>query len=136
MIARREDGSVSLLAAAAMVVVAVLVMASADLARVLRARAEAQTAADAAALAAAQELALPSDAEPEEFAEDMAARNGASLLACACSRGSFDAEVQVQVPVGSMLILRGVESITTRARAVVEVPEAGSMPTPAAAAAG
>ena len=124
----REDGSVSILAAAAMVVIAVLAMASADLARVLRARSEAQTAADAAALAAAQELALPSESDPRQPAEDMAARNGATLLSCDCSSGSFEAEVEVRVPVGAMLILRGVDSVTARARAVVDVPEPGSSP--------
>jgi secretion/DNA translocation related TadE-like protein len=125
---RREGGSVSLLAAAAMVVIAVLAMASADLARVLRARSEAQTAADAAALAAAQELALPSESDPRQPAEDMAARNGATLVACDCSSGSFEAVVEVQVPVGAMMLLRGVDSIIARARAVVDVPGPGSSP--------
>jgi secretion/DNA translocation related TadE-like protein len=120
-----------------MVVIAVLAMASADLARVLRARSEAQTAADAAALAAAQELALPSESDPRQPAEDVAALNGATLLSCECSPGSFEAEVEVQVPVGAMLLLRGVDSITARARAVVDVPQPGSsLSAPAVAVAG
>ena len=127
-IGRREEGSVSLLAAAGMVILAVLVMASADLAKVLHSLSQAQTAADAAALAAAQEQALPSDAEPGQPAAEMASLNGATLVECTCPRGSFDAEVEVSVPVGPMLILRGIDSVQAKARAVVDLPEPETTP--------
>ena len=51
----------------------------ADVARVLVARAHARTAADAAALAVAQELALPSGMAPADVAADYAVRNDAIL---------------------------------------------------------
>ena len=54
-----ERGSVTIVASGVMVVMAVLALACADVARTLTAASVAQTAADAAALAAAQELALP-----------------------------------------------------------------------------
>src|SRR5207244_13569080 len=56
--AASERGSVSVLAAGIMVALVVLALGASDVARVLSAASRAQTAADAAALAAAQELAL------------------------------------------------------------------------------
>ena len=57
---RNERGSVSLVVAAIVVMALVFCLGVTDVARVLVARSHARTAADAAALAAAQELALPS----------------------------------------------------------------------------
>ncbi|MFL5735936.1 MAG: pilus assembly protein TadG-related protein [Actinomycetota bacterium] len=76
----RERGSVSIVAAVAIAVLASLTMGCADLARALVAVGRADTAADAAALAAAQELALPTGALPASVAADYAERNGATLV--------------------------------------------------------
>ena len=72
----------------------VLTLGAADLGTALIARERAHAAADAAALAAAQELAMPSGSLPQIQAADYASRNGASLLSCACEPGSQEALVQ------------------------------------------
>ena len=74
---RRERGSVSVVVAAIVLLALVLSVGVTDVARVLVARSHARTAADAAALAVAQELALPSGTDPADVAADYAARNGA-----------------------------------------------------------
>jgi Flp pilus assembly protein TadG len=99
-------------------------MAAADLARVLVVAQRARTAADSAALAAAQELALPSDADPADAARDYAARNGASLTSCTCDAGSFEADVSVLVPVGPLLLFGDGRWVAAEARAVVDGPVA------------
>jgi secretion/DNA translocation related TadE-like protein len=120
---RGEQGSVSIVAAGLMVVALVMAMGAADLARVLTAAARAQTAADAAALAAAQELALGSSGSgPADLAAEYADRNGAELTACSCEAGSTEATVGVRVEVGSLLLLPGSRVVTARARAVLQVP--------------
>ena len=112
----------ALVVAAAMLVALVLAVATADVARVLAAAAEAPTAADLAALAAARELAVPGDLEPSDVASAYADRNGAVLVACRCERGSFQAVVQVRVPVGPLLLFPDDRWVTGIARAVVELP--------------
>jgi secretion/DNA translocation related TadE-like protein len=94
----------------------------ADLGEVLLARSRARAAADMAALAAAQELALASGTEPAAFAADYAARNGAELTSCACAIGSLDASVTVAVEVADLLLLPGPISVSVQARAVVDLP--------------
>ena len=69
---RRDDGWVSVLAAGVLFVAGVLALISVDVMRTLQARAAAQTAADAAALAAAQEIALPSGLTPSDVAAEYA----------------------------------------------------------------
>ena len=82
-----------------------LTLACADLAHVLVARGDAQSAADAAALAAAQELALPSaGAAPCEVAAEYATRNAASLESCEPSPESAEVLVEVAVDVGPTLL--------------------------------
>jgi uncharacterized membrane protein len=122
--AREEGGSVSIVAAALISVGLVLAMGGTDLARVLTSAARAQTAADAAALAAAQELAVPSsrDLSPAEIAAAYAVRNDAALTACSCEAGGTEAVVAVQVPVGSLLFAPDDRVVTAHARAVVQVP--------------
>jgi secretion/DNA translocation related TadE-like protein len=118
-----ERGSVSIVAAGLMVVALILAMGAADLARVLTAASRAQTAADAAALAAAQELALGSPGSgPADLAAEYADRNGAGLTRCSCEAGTTEATVTVLVEVGSLLLLPGSRVVTAQARAVVEVP--------------
>ena len=74
---RDERGSVTVVAAAVTALVAVLTMGAADVGKALVARERAQAAADAAALAAAQELVMPTGRAPTELAAEYAARNGA-----------------------------------------------------------
>ena len=118
-----ERGSASVLAAGILVAVMVLALGAADLARVLVAAAKAQTAADAAALAAAQSLAIPSDVDAPQAADDLAARNGGRLRSCACEQGTFEARVEVEAPVGRLFLSPDDLVVTARARAVVELPE-------------
>ena len=122
--ARSEHGSVSIVAAALMSIALVIAMGAANLARVLTVAARAQTAADAAALAAAQELALPSepDREPAEIAATFAARDDATLTACSCEAGRTEATVTVTVRVGALMLAPDDRVATARARAVVQVP--------------
>jgi secretion/DNA translocation related TadE-like protein len=119
---RRERGSVSIVVAAVVLLALVLSIGVADVARVLVARSHARTAADAAALAAAQELALPSGADPAEVAAAYAERNDAILSDCICAAGTFDATVTVSIVVDGFLLVTGTRTVTARARAVVDMP--------------
>jgi secretion/DNA translocation related TadE-like protein len=116
-----EEGSVTVLAAAVIAVLLVCTMGVADVARVLVERTRAQTAADAASLAAAQDLALD-DGDPSADAAAFAAHNGAVLVACACASGSFEAIVTVSRSFDGLLLLPGTHRIDATARAVVDVP--------------
>jgi Flp pilus assembly protein TadG len=109
---------------ALMAVALVLAMGVADLARVLTGAGRAQTAADAAALAAAQELASASGAgvEPADLAAAYAERNGALLTACSCEAGGTEAVVTVTVQVGSLVLAPDDRVVTASARAVVDIP--------------
>jgi secretion/DNA translocation related TadE-like protein len=118
----RQRGSVSVLLAAGMLVVLVLTLGVADVGRVLVARSKARTAADAAALAAADELALPTGLDPATLAAEYALRNGATLTACACEVGTFEAVVAVTVHVDGLLLFAGARDVVARARAVVDLP--------------
>jgi hypothetical protein len=103
----------------------VLALGTADLARVLVAAATAQTAADAAALAVAQELALPGELDPGEVARDYAGRNDAVVLECECSIGTFEAVVTVRAAVGPLALFADDRNVQATARAVVDLPGAG-----------
>ena len=119
----RERGSVSVVATGVIAVIVVLALASSDVARVLATVSRAQTAADSAALAAAQELAVPSGGEtPEEAAARYASRNGAQMLSCSCSTSEREAVVEVRVAVGALLLFGSGRAVTARARAVVDQP--------------
>jgi len=119
---RGERGSISVVTAGVALLALVLASLTADLARVLVASSRAQTAADLAALAAAQELAMPTGLDPEVVAGEYAARNGGTLAACTCRAGDLEAVVTVRVATGPLLLLPGERSVTGRSRAVVEVP--------------
>src|SRR5438445_7391692 len=120
---RGERGSISIVAAAVMVTMVILAFACADVGRTLAAVSAAQTAADAAALAAAQELALPGGTTtPHDAAADYAARNGAELLSCACDPGTREATVEVRIAVGRLLLFGPHRAVTARARAEVDLP--------------
>jgi secretion/DNA translocation related TadE-like protein len=119
---RGERGSASVVLAAGILVVLVLTLGVGDLARVLTARSRARTAADAAALAAAQELAVPSGVDPAGYAAEYAWANGATLISCGCARGTWEAVVEVVVPVGDLRLVPGSPTVTVSARALVELP--------------
>jgi secretion/DNA translocation related TadE-like protein len=116
---RSERGSVTVVAAGLLVICALLAMASADVTRALLAGSRAQTAADAAALAAAQALVVPFGGDPQTAASDYAEANGGTLMSCTCSPGSTEAVVIVAVPAGPFLLLHDPGAVTRTARAVV-----------------
>ncbi|HET7235238.1 MAG TPA: Rv3654c family TadE-like protein [Actinomycetota bacterium] len=118
-----ERGSVSIIVAAMMAAIVVLALGAADVARVFAVASRAQSAADAAALAAAQELALPAgEGSPGDIAAAYAIRNGAALRTCACEPGTFDAQVEVDVAVGPLSLAPDDLRVTASARAVVDLP--------------
>jgi secretion/DNA translocation related TadE-like protein len=122
----RERGAVSVLAVAVVVVGIVLTMGAARLGGALVGRARAETAADAAALAAADALALGHGSnQAESDARATAARNDARLVSCACA--GTRAEVVVEVDVSGLGVLGGVARGRARAEVtpecVVRVPE-------------
>jgi secretion/DNA translocation related TadE-like protein len=119
---RQDRGSVSIVVAALIAALLVLALGAADLARVLTVAARAQTAADAAALAAAQELALPAEADPADVAREYAARNAADLVECTCSPETLEAVVTVRAAVGPLLLFGDDRAVEARARAVVDLP--------------
>ncbi len=114
-----ERGSVTVFTVVVMSFAGILALVAVDLMRALESKATAQTAADAAALAAAQEMARPSNASPEELARDYADTNGAVVVECRCPLGGTEAVVTVRVPV-SLLFLGGGQSVGATAKAVVE----------------
>jgi secretion/DNA translocation related TadE-like protein len=117
----REDGSVSVLSAAIAAAIVMLALCAADLAKALDVAARAQTAADAAALAAAQELAIPGRREPNDLAAEYADRNGAELRSCTCEAGTYEATVIVRVPIGDLIVLGDGRVVDASARAVVDI---------------
>jgi len=117
---RREHGSVSVVLVAGVAAALVMTMGVADVAKVLAARSRARTAADAAALAAAQELAFSTGADPATIAADYAARNGAALTSCDCAPGSLDANVRVTADAGDLLLVPNHPTVIADARAVVD----------------
>ena len=119
-----ERGSVSVVLAAVLLVTLIMVLAVADLGRVFVARSRARTAADAAALAAAQELAFPSGLEPSSLASRYAAANGGELSVCRCLAGTFEAVVEVRVSAGDLMVLPGAPTAVARSRAVVDLRSA------------
>jgi secretion/DNA translocation related TadE-like protein len=113
---------VSVLVAAIIGVVIVLALGTADVTRVLAVATSAQMAADVSALAAVQELAMPSGRVPAEVAGEYAERNGASLVSCECPEESFEAVVTVRMPVGTLLLFGDDRLVEAVARAVVDLP--------------
>ena len=99
MTPREARGSVSIIVAAGALLLALSALAVADVGSMFVARDRAQTAADAAALAAvgAQAPVLDQGDDPEAAARDAAERNGASLASCECEVGTTDATVEVNV---------------------------------------
>ena len=116
-----EHGSVSVVCAAAICIALVCTMGVADVGRVLVERSHAEAAADAAALAAAQDLALGTGDPPaaaSRFAED----NGAVLVGCSCAAGASEAVVTVRRTFAGLLLVPGSLAVQARARAIVDLP--------------
>jgi Flp pilus assembly protein TadG len=124
----QQCGSVSIVIAAVILLALVLSIGVADVAGVLVARSHARTAADAAALAVAQELVLPTGVDPAEIATLYAERNGANLTGCSCDAGTLEATVTVSIVVDGFLLVTGSRTVTARARAVVDLPTASPSP--------
>jgi secretion/DNA translocation related TadE-like protein len=114
-----ERGSISLVMVAALGFSMILAALITDVAGASAAKARAQTAADAAALAAAQEQVLLSDRRPADVAAEYAARNGAKLVSCRCPDRGADAVVVVELEV-TLPGLGVTRSVRATARAVVD----------------
>ena len=113
---RGERGGVSIVMLAVLVVGLLLAMGAARLGGALIGRARAESAADAAALAAADRLALGGGAgEAREAASTTAASNDARLVSCDCAGTEAEVVVEVDVPAWGAL------SGPARARARAEV---------------
>lgn len=80
---RSEQGTIAVLAVVVMGIVLLMAVALLDVAAVLSARSRAQTAADAAALAAAP-ATFQLETTPREAARRMAEANHARLVSCRC----------------------------------------------------
>ncbi len=117
----RERGSASLVVMAALAFAAILSLFVVDASRASAARGRAQTAADAAALAAAQELVLPSGREIADVAQEYASRHGADVVACRCAQGSDDVVVTVELEV-TVPFLAQTREVRASARARVTAP--------------
>ena len=122
--ARAERGSISIVMLAVLVFGLVLTVAAGRLGVALVGRARADTAADAAALAAADQLALGHGAgAAEAAARATAASNGAVLESCRCA-GS-DAEVVVQLDLGVLGAARGHAKAEVDLRCAFDLPGCG-----------
>jgi secretion/DNA translocation related TadE-like protein len=101
-------GSTGILLCGVIAVTAVITLGLGRLGTAVRSASRAQTAADAAALAAAGELAAGrSAAEAERIASSTAAANGARLLRCDCGGPAVVVAVTVTLPTsgpGSRLV--------------------------------
>jgi secretion/DNA translocation related TadE-like protein len=116
-----DRGSVTVLALGLIGVIAVLGLMLATTGQYLAARSQAQTAADAAALAAAPLTFRPfgSANGPAAEAARLAAANGAQLVGCDCSidRSFAVRVVQVEVTRRVSLLILGTRNIRTVAAA-------------------
>lgn len=116
-----ERASASLVVLVALGLACILALFGADLVRAATGRARVQAAADAAALAAAQELVAPSRRSPTQLAADYARRGGAWLVACRCSAEADEAVVRVAMRV-TLPFLGQTRTVEASARAVVVAP--------------
>ena len=99
-----------------------LALVLADLGIVVVARARAQTAADAAALAAAGDLVIGGGNNPAARAAEYARANGGVLNECQCSPGTREVQVAVSFPVNlTILDLGGRRAVPAAARSEVDV---------------
>ena len=93
-----DDGVISVLMMSLLALAALMCLAVADAANVLLARARAQTAADAAALAAAAvQWRVSGAGDPTAAATSIAEANGAELESCSCALRDDAAVVTVSI---------------------------------------
>lgn len=119
---RRDEGNASVGVLSLAAVVMVLTLSLVDLGIYLLGRSRAQTAADAAALAAAGELVPGFGRDPAALAARFARLNGGALESCDCRRGAREASVSVSVPVRlTLLRLTGVRNAFAVAKADVQL---------------
>lgn len=121
-----QKGSISVVAVACIMLACTLCLGLADLGLFLSAHYQAQNAADASALAAAQESfpLFGSGPGPSQAASRMARANNASLEKLEVSRGGERVQVEVSVRQQSLLLGRfgvGPEKVCARAAAEVDV---------------
>lgn len=107
--------------AAVMAFAGILAALGADLSGAAIAATRLQGVADAAALAAAQELVLPSGRSPAEVASEYAARGGARVVACRCDPSGNDVVVEVATEVILPFLGRS-RTVHRAARAVAARP--------------
>jgi secretion/DNA translocation related TadE-like protein len=127
-ITRVERGSVTILMVAVVVIGVVLSLGAGRLGGAIVGRARADTAADAAALAAADALALGEDANAAgAAARATAARNDARLVSCVCIGTTAEVVVDVDVPgIGALgAVARGRAKAEVRPECVLELAECG-----------
>lgn len=121
---RTEAGAASLVILAGSLIFSLFAVVTIDLGAMLLARVRAQTAADAAALAAVvqQSPLLSTGIDPEQAARDIAEANRALLLTCSCEDGELRASVRVGVdpPVSMMLPWAGRRVVADATAAVDE----------------
>lgn len=118
----RDDGLVSVLMLSLLALAALLCLAVADAANVLIARARAQTAADAAALAAAGvQWRVAGTGDPSAAAQAIAESNGARLDACACDVRDETAVVTVSVATHIRMLGVAPGRVTATATAHVDI---------------
>ena len=122
----RERGGVSIVMLAVLVFGLLCSMGAARLGGALIGRARAESAADAAALAAADRLALGGGAEAARTAATRtAASNDARLVSCVCTGASAAVVVEVDLP--TMLSMfgpaRGRAKAEVRPECVVDLPD-------------
>jgi secretion/DNA translocation related TadE-like protein len=121
-----ERGAVSIVMLGVLVIGLVLSMGAARLGSALVGRARADTAADAAALAAADALALGDGADAARTAAKQAASsNHAQLVSCACSGTTAEVVVEVDVPALGALAgpARGHAKAEVRPECIVDRPD-------------
>lgn len=116
-----ERGSISLVTAASLAFAVVLAALGADLSRAATAALRVQGVADAAALAAAQELVRPSARSPAQVAAEYAEAGGARVVACRCRPRGGDVVVEVAAEV-TLPFLGVARTVRRTARAVALAP--------------
>lgn len=120
--ASNDDGNAALTVLGIAVVVLLVVSGLTDIGIFFLARAKAQTAADAAALAAAAELIPGVGGDPEGEAKRFASANGARLVECDCRMGSRAAQVEVKAPAHFFMVFRAAKTeVPARARAGINL---------------
>jgi secretion/DNA translocation related TadE-like protein len=123
---RTGRGSVSIVMLGVLVIGLVLSMGAAQLGGALVGRARADSAADAAALAAADSLALGHGSDAAQgAARETAANNDARLVSCDCAGTTAEVVVEVELPALGALFgpARGHAKAEVRPECVVELPD-------------